>query len=89
MKLTLAIHPITELRAGPKTELDGSSLQVDLEELRRYILEDRRLESVDLEIVSPGEPCRVGYVFDILEPRAKEPGSGQDVRGWSYIPALV
>ena len=81
MKLTLAIHPITELRAGPNTELDGSSLQINVEELRQYLLEDQRLGTVDLEIVSPGDICRVGYVFDILEPRAKEPGSGPDFPG--------
>ena len=81
MNLTLANHPITELRPGPNTVLEGSRLQVDLAELRRYLLEDHRLETVDLEIVSPGEPCRVGYVFDILEPRAKETGSGPDFPG--------
>jgi len=79
--LTLANHPITEFFAGPKTLLDGSRLQVDLEELRRYLLEDQRLESVDLEIVRPGDPCRVGYVFDIVEPRAKETGAGPDFPG--------
>ncbi|SVE21220.1 uncharacterized protein METZ01_LOCUS474074, partial [marine metagenome] len=81
MQLTLANHTITELRAGPITALDGSTLRVDVEQLRRYLLEDQRLESVDLEMVSPGESCRVGYVFDILEPRAKEPGSGPDFPG--------
>ena len=74
MALTLANHSITEFIAGPDTRLDGSRLQVSLEELRRYLLDDRRMESVDLEIVSPGDSCRVGYVFDILEPRAKETG---------------
>ncbi|MCH7751349.1 MAG: hypothetical protein IH898_04265 [Planctomycetes bacterium] len=45
------------------------------------LLEDRRLESVDLEIVCPGDPCRVGYVFDILEPRAKEEQT--NLRTWA------
>ena len=81
MALTLAIHPITEICASGKTGLEETRLQVNLAELRRYLLEDRRLESVDLEIVHPGDPCRVGYVFDIVEPRAKEPGSGPDFPG--------
>lgn len=81
MHLTLANHPITELFSGPGTELDGSRLQVNLDELSRHLLEDHRLDSVDLEIVNPGEPCRVGYVFDILEPRAKELSSGRDFPG--------
>lgn len=54
---------------------------MDLDELRRIILEDGRLQSVDIEIVSPGEECRIGVVFDIIEPRAKEPGSGPDFPG--------
>ena len=81
MSLTLAIHPVAELVPASATGLDGSSLHVNLEELRRYLLEDRRLESVDLEIVQPGDSCRVGYVYDILEPRAKAPGSGSDFPG--------
>jgi len=81
LTLTLANHPIAAFFAGPKTLLDGSRLQVDLEELCRYLLEDQRLESVDLEIVGPSDSCRVGYVFDIVEPRAKETGAGPDFPG--------
>jgi glycine reductase len=36
---------------------------------------------VELEIVRPGESCRAGPVFDIIEPRAKEPGSSPDFPG--------
>ncbi|MCH7946100.1 MAG: hypothetical protein IIC73_08835, partial [Armatimonadetes bacterium] len=39
------------------------------------------LQSVDIEIVASGEDCRIGVVFDIIEPRAKEPGSGSDFPG--------
>ncbi|MFQ6028677.1 MAG: glycine/sarcosine/betaine reductase component B subunit [Dehalococcoidia bacterium] len=81
MRLELAIHAVSDLRVGPETRLAGTRLQVNLEELRQNLLEDRRLESVNLEIVRPGDSCRVGYVFDILEPRAKEPGSGSDFPG--------
>ncbi len=66
---------------GSKTQLEVTRLQIDVEELRRCILQDRRLQSVDLEIARPGESCRAGYVFDIIEPRAKAPGSGADFPG--------
>jgi len=49
--------------------------------LRQHLLEDRRLQGVDLAIVQPGEVCRFGVVFDIVEPRAKEPGAGPDFPG--------
>lgn len=81
MRLTLALHPVTEIRLGATTRLDGTSLVVDLEELRALVLEDEWLTSVDLEIVRAGESCRAGPVFDIIEPRAKQPGSGPDFPG--------
>ncbi len=81
MPLTLALHNITAMLPGDRTELIGTALQVDIERLRRFLLEDARLEEVDLEIAAPGDSFRAGYVFDILEPRAKEPGSGPDFPG--------
>jgi len=61
--------------------LDGTALVVDQEELHRLLLEDESLVSADLEIVRPGESCRAGPVFDIIEPRAKESGSSPDFPG--------
>ena len=81
MRLTLAKHPITDIRFGDATRLDGATLIVDQEEMRQHLLDDRRIQSVDIEIAKPGEPCRIGVVFDILEPRAKEPGTGSDFPG--------
>lgn len=81
MELTLAIHPVTDIRLGPTTRLVGTLLEVNRDELRRHLLEDQRLRSVDIEVVRPGENCRVGVVFDVLEPRAKAPGSGSDFPG--------
>ena len=81
MRLSLSIHPVTEMAFGASTRLQGSLLQINEAELTRYILEDQRLQSVDLAVVGPGDPCRVGYVFDIVEPRAKEPGAGTDFPG--------
>ena len=81
MALTLALHPVEAMVPGVETALDGTTLRVNLDELRRHLLEDRRLEAVDLEMVNPGDSCRVGYVFDIIEPRAKEPGEGSDFPG--------
>ena len=81
MELTLAIHQITDLRFGDSTYLDGSTLVVDRESLTNHLLEDSRLQSVDMDIANPGEACRIGVVFDIIEPRVKEPGAGSDYPG--------
>ncbi|HEX6173531.1 MAG TPA: glycine/sarcosine/betaine reductase component B subunit [Candidatus Binatia bacterium] len=81
MRLTLEIYPITAIRFGHSTRLDGTSLNVDVEQLRALLLEDQTLTAVDLEIASPGESCRAGPVFDIIEPRAKAPDSSPDFPG--------
>ena len=81
MQLTLACHPITEIHFGDQTRLTGRTLVIDPEELRRLVLEDETIESVDFEIVRPGESCRAGPIFDIVQPRAKEPGSSSDFPG--------
>jgi Glycine/sarcosine/betaine reductase component B subunits len=81
MQLTLANHPVSEIRFGAPTRLNGTMLVVDPEELRRVVLEDESILGADFEIARPGESCRAGPVFDIIEPRAKAPGSGPDFPG--------
>ncbi|MGH7824551.1 MAG: glycine/sarcosine/betaine reductase component B subunit [Candidatus Binatia bacterium] len=81
MQLTLANHPITEIRFSSPTRLQRTSLFIDAEELGRLILEDSTLTNVDFEIVEPGESCRAGPVFDVIEPRAKGPDSSPDFPG--------
>ena len=74
MNLTLAIHTIAEIRFDKNIELSGSKLSVDCDELRRLVLEDDSFEGVNFELIQPGESCRAGPVFDIVEPRAKAVG---------------
>jgi glycine reductase len=81
MRLTLAFHSVGEIVFGRGTRLERSLLIVDQEQLRRLVLQDPRIEAVDFEIVQPGESCRAGPVFDIVEPRAKEPGGSPDWPG--------
>jgi sarcosine reductase len=81
MQLTLKIHPLTEIHFGDSTRLEGKSLLVASDELRELLLKDQSLTAVDFEIASPGESCRAGPVFDIIEPRAKAPGSSPDFPG--------
>ncbi|MGZ8467678.1 MAG: glycine/sarcosine/betaine reductase component B subunit, partial [Candidatus Binatia bacterium] len=80
MQLTLAVHPITDIQFGTGLSLDGSALTVDGEELRRLVLEDAAIDSVAFDIVRPGESCRAGPIFDVVEPRAKADG-GSDFPG--------
>jgi glycine reductase len=81
MQLTLATHPVSEIVFGAHTRLDGAVLSIQRDELRRLVLEDPTLESVDFAILSPGESGRAGPIFDIVEPRAKRPECGADFPG--------
>lgn len=81
MRLILAFHPVTEISFGPATRLDKSVLIIEESELRQLVLQDSRIESVDFAIVRPGESCRAGPIFDIVEPRAKERGASPDWPG--------
>jgi len=81
MQLTLAPHPITDLQFGPNARLDGTVLTVDVAALRQVVLQEASIVDVEFDIVRPGEPCRAGPIFDVIEPRAKEPGTGEDFPG--------
>jgi glycine reductase complex component B subunit alpha and beta len=81
MQLTLEIHPITAIRFAQSTSLDRTSLLIAADELRELLLKDQSLTAVDFEIASPGESCRAGPVFDIIEPRAKAPDCSPDFPG--------
>src|SRR2546426_10297699 len=81
MQLTLAINPVREIRFGQTTQLEATTLTISVEDLRRLVLEDTSVTSADFEIVRPGESCRAGPVFDIIEPRAKARGSSPDFPG--------
>jgi sarcosine reductase len=81
MQLTLANHSIETMTFATPARLEGTDLVIDTTELRRVVLEDDAVVSVDFEIVRPGERCRAGPIFDVIEPRAKEHGSGVDFPG--------
>jgi len=81
MALTLAFHPITNLAFEEKHRLSQTVLTFNVDDLRRTILEDAAFESVDFEIARPGESCRAGPIFDVIEPRAKAPAGSPDWPG--------
>ncbi len=81
MNLTLAYHPVRTLCFGSPTRLVGTTLQIDTDALRRVLLEDEALSDVAFDLAAPGEDCRAGPVFDIVEPRAKADGGSPDFPG--------
>lgn len=86
MHLILAVHRVDEIRFGQVTRLENSVVTVDPDELRRLVLQDSCITGVDFEVVHAGENCRAAPVFDVVEPRAKEPGGSPDWPGVLGVP---
>src|SRR3989442_4354132 len=80
MRLELRWSDVDEVVAGSATRLAGKRLEVDLDGLRSLLSADARLTGIRLDIVHPGERCRIGRVFDVIAPRAKLDG-GEDFPG--------
>ena len=74
MRLELRWSEVDELVAGPVTRLAGRRLDVDLDALRGLLASDARLTGVRLDLVHPGERCRIGRIFDVIAPRARLDG---------------
>jgi sarcosine reductase len=66
---------IQDLVFGNKTEISEHVLRINQKELVRYLLEDGRLQSVEIRIARPGEKKRIIPVKDVLEPRSKFGGT--------------
>ena len=80
MRLELRWSVVDDLAPGPATRLAGRRLEVDVDGLRALLAADLRLTGVRLDLVHPGERCRIGRVFDVVAPRAKLDG-GEDFPG--------
>jgi glycine reductase complex component B subunit alpha and beta len=80
MRLEQRWAVVDDLAAGPATRLAGRRLEVDVDGLRGLLSADPRLTGVRLDLVHPGERCRIGRVFDVIAPRAKLEG-GEDFPG--------
>ncbi|MDA1096637.1 MAG: hypothetical protein O3B84_05215 [Chloroflexi bacterium] len=81
MRLTLAIHPISDAAFGGSTRIVGTRLEIDVADLERHLLDDRRIVGVRADLAHPGDSFRAGFIYDIVEPRAKADGDGTDFPG--------
>ena len=75
IRLELRRSQVEALAAAANTRLSGHRLDIDLNGLRAALEADTRLSRVRLDLVHPGERCRIGRVFDVVAPRAKLDGS--------------
>ncbi len=81
MKLTLNVTHIQSARFATETDISDGVLSINRTALEKLLLEDKRLARVDIDLANPGDKCRIARVVDVIEPRAKVPGSGYNFPG--------
>lgn len=81
MRLELDILNIKDVQFADKTIISDRVLYIDRYELEGLLLEDKRFSQVGIELAHPGEKCRILQVSDVIEPRAKSKGGGEDFPG--------
>ena len=81
MKLELDILNIKDVQFAKKTTISDRVLYINREELQKLLQQDKRLSKVNIELAHPGEKCRILQVSDVIEPRTKTSGDGEDFPG--------
>ena len=81
MRLELDILNIKDVQFAGKTTISDRVLYINRHELQELLQQDKRFSKVDIELVHPGEHCRIVQVFDVTEPRGKMGGTGENFPG--------
>jgi glycine reductase complex component B subunit alpha and beta len=81
MELTVATFEVQKVLAGSETKWEAGSLTINLDELKKLLLEDELFLDVEIEIVRPGENVRIIHAIDVVEPRVKVSPTGSDFPG--------
>lgn len=84
MKLELGLIKINDLQFASESKIEGTTLYVDKEAVKKIVLEDEVLVSCDVDIAKPGESVRITPVKDVIEPRVKVEGNGGVFPGWMH-----
>jgi glycine reductase len=82
MKLQIESVDIRDVKAAQKTRVSDHIVYIDLQELEELILEDGRIRSVSLDLVSPGDRARIVNLDDVIQPRCKIDRENEDFPGW-------
>jgi glycine reductase len=81
MRLELQVIDIKDVQFSDRTNITNGMLHINRSELQDLLQKDSRLSRVEVELAHPGEKCRILQACDVVEPRAKTGGSGEDFPG--------
>ena len=76
MRLELADFPVKDIKFSKQTSYKKGVLEIDKEELKELVLQDKRIASADFDLAFPNEKTRIVNVRDAAEPRVKVSGPG-------------
>jgi hypothetical protein len=62
---------ISKVQSGAKTEIKSGVLTVNIPELKKLLMQDKRLGRVDIEVANPGESTRIVRIKSVFEARAR------------------
>jgi len=71
MRLEIESIDIKDVHPGSKTYAKDRVLYIHLKELKEILLQDRRIKSVDINLIHPGERVRIVNLMDVVQPRCK------------------
>jgi len=89
MRLEIGTMNVRDVEVGGRTELRDHTLVVDVQELRRLVLEDQHFADAQVRVVKPGESVRIIHALDVVEPRWKVEGPGGVFPGFVSPPTTV
>mgnify|MGYP000843956331 FL=1 len=82
MKLQIEHFRIESVRWSSASRLEGRTLFLDIEELKNHILEDERIQSVEIKIYRLGDKARIVNIMDVIQPRCVVGDEGVDFPGF-------
>ena len=76
MKLELGYVKVTDVVLGTESKYEDGVVSIDVEAVRKMILENEKIADVQLDVAKPGESTRITPVKDVIQPRVKVEGPG-------------
>lgn len=83
MRLEIGKIFIKDIQFADESKIEDGVLYVNKEDLKAAsgALENEHIESIDFDIARPGESVRITPVKDVIEPRVKVEGNGENFPG--------
>lgn len=81
-KLELGYIKIEDIVLGSESKIVDGVLTVDVEALKKMVLENEKIKDVEFDVAKPGESTRITPVKDVIQPRVKVEGPGGVFPGW-------